>query len=318
MEDAAKGLIRAMCLFAAWEYPPTRAEWMAGAGCETCNVSRREVGMPTESSAKRVALEEMEKAIQKLINNHVVIELRGRIIFSGQNALIEEHEKREVLFARKFRRSRWVTRWLAMFGGVKFVALCNTTARAHADENSDLDFFVIAKRGRVWQTRLWATLPFRLLGWRPRADRAVRDAVCLSFFIDEDAFDLSPLMLPDDDPDFRHWFLSFLPLYDDGVGEIFWRANKAITNQHPFALPWIVNPDARIKKSFARFPSFAFLEPFARALQTHFMNQEIAARMNRNTTVVVNDHVMKFHVHDGRAAYRERYVELRNRYEVSF
>ncbi len=38
--------------------------------------------------------------------------------------------------------------------------------------------------------------------------------------------------------------------------------------------------------------------------------------MNRDTTVVVNDHVLKFHVRDGRAAYRERYVELCKRYEV--
>ncbi len=239
MDDAAKGLLRALCLFAVWEYPPTSGEWMTG--LETCNV-------------KRVTSEEINGAIQELKNNNLVVEKRGRVVFAGKETLIEEHEKREALFARKIRRARRVARWLAWFGGVKFVALCNTASRAHADENSDLDFFVIAKRARVWQTRLWAALPFRLLGWRPRADRAVRDAVCLSFFVDEDALDLAPLMLPDDDPDFRHWFLSFLPLYDDGAGETFWNANHVITEQHPFAPPWIVNPDARVDKPRIRFP----------------------------------------------------------------
>lgn len=269
-------------------------------------------------NVKRVTSEETERAMRELINDGTVVEQRGRVTFAGQDALIEEHEKREALFARKIRRARRVARWLASLAGVRFVALCNTTSRAHARDEGDLDFIVIAWRGTLWQTRGWGTLPFRLMGLRPRKDRIIRDAVCLSFFLDDASLDLSSLMLPDDDPDFRHWFLNFLPLYDDGIGKYFWNANRAITQQHPFALPWVVSPDLRVRTPWLRLPMLSFLEKFARRLQERALPSAIKSRMNQDTTVIVNDHVLKFHVHDGRTSFREKYRILCEQYGVSF
>lgn len=307
MENASRGLLRALCLFAAWDYPPTRPEWIAGYD-RGAHISYR-------ASAERPLIG-VAGAARELIEQGVVLERRGRVTFAGQETLIEEHERREALFARKIRRARRVAQWLAALVGVRYVALCNTTSRAHADEDGDLDFIVITQRGTLWQTRGCGTLPFRLMGLRPRTDRPVRDAVCLSFFLDETVLDLSALMLSDDDPDFRHWFLNFLPLYDDGVGSEFWNANRAITDQHPFALSWTINPDFRVRTPWLRLPMPKWLEAFARHLQMHALHSEIRLRMNQDTTVVINDHLLKFHVHDGRAAFRERYRLLCGQYGV--
>ncbi len=303
MDDASSGLLRALCLFSAWEYPPTRVELIAGY-------------QHVSDSTNHKSVIEMDRASQGLIDSGRMIERRGRITFAGKESLVEKHERREALFARKIRRARRVARWLAALAGVRFVALCNTTSRAHADEDGDIDFFIIARRGTLWQTRAWGTLPFRIMGVRPRTERHIRDAVCLSFFLDDTALDLSSLMLADDDPDFRHWFLNFLPLFDDGIGEAFWHANHAITDRHPFALPWVINPNLHVRMPFFRLPMPSWLERSARLMQECAMATEIRERMNQDTTVVVNDHVLKFHVRDGRATFRDRYRFLCRSYGV--
>ncbi len=241
---------------------------------------------------------------------------RGRFVFQGREPLIQEHEIRERLFSRKLRRARRVAKWLSRLQGVRFIAICNTTAMAHADEAGDLDFFIVVREGSLWQTRGWAALPFKLLGLRPTTT-FVRDAVCLSFFVDDVSLDLSNVALKGDDVYLRHWFLSLLPLYDDGIGKTLWETNEALRQRHTRAQPWIMHPELCIRKSLLRLPFFSFLDPYARRLQIPRLSPDISASMNQGTNVVVNEHVLKFHVQDGRLAIRQAYEERCQRYGIA-
>lgn len=301
MDAIQAGWMRALCFHDAWGYPPTRSEWLNG-----FDVGAHGHAPDADTS----------EALENLFRRGTFIESRGRVFFPGREALIVEHEKREGLFPRKIRRARRVAKWLASLGGVRFVALCNTTALAHARDEGDLDFFVLTKRGALWQTRGWAALPFKLMRARPGARGSDRDAVCLSFFADEDALDLAPLMLKEDDPYFRHWFLSLLPLFDDGVSEALWKANAQMTQRHPLAKPWIVSPDLEVKRPFVRIPFFSALESLARHFQERVFSPAIKQMMNRDTRVAVNDRVLKFHVEDGRERFREASRDRCLRYEV--
>ncbi len=248
--------------------------------------------------------------------SHLVL-TRGRLTFPGREVLVEEHERRERLFPRKIRRARKVAKFLAGLSGVRFVALCNTTALAHARDEADLDFFVITRAGTIMQTRGWATLRYKMSGARPGTGASDRDAVCLSFFIDDCALDLSPLMLPGDDPYFRHWFLSLLPLFDDGISSELWRANAAILSQHPHARPWIMNEDLRVARPWWRLPALRPFEPLATRLHTRLISPTLRKMQNLDTRVVVNAHVLKFHADDGRERFREAYRKTRERYGLA-
>lgn len=305
MDQAASGLLRALCFHDAWGYPPTRVEWIASF----------DVG--TQGVQPSVDVATATQAVNDLILQGSAIEFRGRVVFPGKESLIGEHEKREAFFPRKLRRARRVAAWLSRLSGVRFVALCNTTALSHARDGGDLDFFVVTKHGTLWQTRGWATLPFKLLGRRPRTDGEVSDAVCLSFFVDDAALDLSALQIPDDIY-FRHWFLSLLPLFDDGISGELWKANVAITERHPFARPWVANPEVSRNRPHVRLPSSRYLDPAARRLQTRAFSTAIKSSMNQDTRVVVNDHVLKFHTEDGRVRYREEYGRQCKQYGVAF
>lgn len=48
------------------------------------------------------------------------------------------------------------------------VALCNSRAMGEAEENSDIDLFIIAKKGNLWTARLIVTFLTALLNVRRR------------------------------------------------------------------------------------------------------------------------------------------------------
>jgi hypothetical protein len=164
---------------------------------------------------------------------------------------------------------------------------------------------------------LYATLPFKILGIRPKPGASELDAVCLSYFVDDSHLDLASHMLEQDDPYFRHWFLSLLPLYDDGVSTDLWKANAAILARHPAANPWIPNADLRIHPYTLRLPWFAGMERLAKWVQFKAFSAPIKQAMNKDTRVIVNDHVLKFHVDDGREKFRQAYRDICTKYGIA-
>lgn len=247
--------------------------------------------------------------IEQLLRSGRILAHAGRLVFpETADAILHQMRRRDPLQPRKRRRARRVAAWLARLSGVRYVAIANTTALGYARDEGDLDLFVIVRAGSIWITRLLGALPFRLLGMTPRPGNE-RDAVCLSYFIADDALDLSAHMLEGDDPYFRHWFLSLLPLFDDGISTRLWDANVSIRSRHPSAQSWIISPDLAVRARRIRIPAPHWLESFARWAQLRWFPRTIRERMNRDSTVIVNDHALKFHVTDGREEYRRIYAD---------
>jgi hypothetical protein len=302
MLPAAEGVLRALCFHDAWGYAPTEAELIAGTDVG-------ETGIP-------VTRTEAWAALGDLVSAGRVRRERGRITLAGRESLVALHEEREALFPKKWRAAYRVARWLRRLEGVRFVALCNTTALLHGRSESDLDFFVVAKAGTVWQVRAWGALPYALSRRRPSETGAVPDAVCLSFFVDDAALDLSRFLLPNGDPYFRYWYASLLPLVDDGVSRDLWYANASwFLRHHPLAEPWV--PGMALPSSRFSLPMPSALEGVARRLQERAFSPAIRGAMNRDSRVVVDAHVLKFHVEDGRESFREAFRKTCTVYGVA-
>lgn len=258
---------------------------------------------------------ECASARDALIAEGVIEAQGGRVARRGSmEGFMQRLHDADVTFPRKLRRACRVARHLARIADVRFVALVNTTALGAARNASDLDFFVIVRDGKIWSTRLLSATPYRIFGRLAHRD-AAPDAVCLSYFISDAGLDLSSHMLTSasaasaspDDPYFRYWFLSMLPLFDDGVSRELWEQNGAIREHHRIARPWILSPDIAVRVPRVRFSLPHFFEPLARKMQMRWFPPRIRDRMNTDTTVIVNDRVLKFHVDDGREKYRGEY-----------
>jgi hypothetical protein len=284
-------LLRTLAFHETWNHAPTIAEWIA-----------------TLEFDESVPRDDAWMEVRRLLEEGIVLERFGRCVFPESASRIEEQRLNELFAPRKRRTAYRVASWLACLSGVRFVALCNTASLGHARDESDLDFFVITRAGMLMQTRALAALPFKLLGRRPGA-KDERDAVCLSYFVSDADLSLRDHMLTPDDPYFRYWFLSLLPLYDDGVSTSFWNENSEITKRHPFAASWHVPPDFCVRVPGFRIPTIRALESFADRAQRHTFPSTIREHMNRDTRVIVNDRVLKMHVVDGREDYRQKYQE---------
>ncbi len=289
------GIERTLTFLEVIGYAPTRAELM----------HLLETGHGAEMSAKAFL-----ETVSAMLAQGVLIEDSGRIGFTETvKPIIREIRNRDSFQPRKRRRAVKVAKYLAMLPTVRFVALANTTALGHARDFGDLDFFVVVKRGSLWRTRLLAVLPFKLLDLLPDGDR-VRDAVCLSYFVADDALDVSKHRLTNDDPYFRYWFLSLLPLYDDGVSKELWEANQSVRARHPQAQRWMTPLDLAVVKPRVRLVAPAFFERMAEKVQRKWFPKALREVMNQDTRVMVNDQVLKFHVDDGREKFRNEYYRL--------
>jgi len=65
-------------------------------------------------------------------------------------------------------RHRLTLHLLELFPQILLVALCNSRAMGEADENSDIDLFIIAKKGNLWTVRFIVTALTSMLGVRRR------------------------------------------------------------------------------------------------------------------------------------------------------
>lgn len=66
-------------------------------------------------------------------------------------------------------RYQWYIFLLSKISSLRMVALCNSRATGEANENSDIDLFIIAQSGKIWTTRFWATFWASILGIRRRS-----------------------------------------------------------------------------------------------------------------------------------------------------
>ncbi len=235
----------------------------------------------------------------------------------GREGTVAERRLRYRSAERKFRRARRFAGFLARLPSVRFAAVCNSLSLSHAADGSDIDLFVVARPGTVWATRLIAAGVLAALGLRPEEGNE-RDRLCLSFLVSENALDLSGLKLPVDDAYLPYWVATLLPLYDaGGLLKRLIAANSWIRRRIPgvrlqdYAQGRQIEPRRPIAPLL---PAFRLFDTAARDFQSRLFPERIRRLMNRDTRVVVNDDILKFHVDDRREAvtraFRERLAAL--------
>lgn len=300
MQDSLRSaILRTLAFQASWHYAPTGLQlflWL-DAGEE-----RR---LPD-------SFQEFNLQLDSLLEENLVAENHNRLALCAHQSIIKTGKDNELFNPRKLKKARFVASYLRLLPWVRAICLCNTAALGQSKGQSDLDFFIICKAGSIWRTRFLSALPFKLFGARPGESGV--DPVCLSFFITDNSLDLTSYTLNEDDPYFRYWFLSLLPLYDDGVLSRFWLENNNLRGRHPNAKPWAALDKGPFSAQTSILPTTktqpSFLEKRLRQIQSVRFPKELADMANQDTRVIINDNVLKFHVTDNRFRFRSTYQQI--------
>jgi len=194
----------------------------------------------------------------------------------GRRDLLDQRRRREIA-SRELLIS--FTRPLAAITRLPFVrmvALSGSLAHLNADDDADLDLFIITTPGRVWSVALTTLLLARLLGWRKR--------LCLNYLVSQRALLVGPA-----DLFCANQIVHLQPLSDVPTYATFLHANRFIERFYPnftargtFVLP---SQDERIE------PSLAFRT--ARRILERLLDWTIAAPYERLCRYVYARHLRR-------------------------
>lgn len=105
-------------------------------------------------------------------------------VLRGRRDLVDVRRAREGVSRTLLAATRRPLALVAYMPFVRMAALSGSLAHLNAEDNADLDLFVITAPGRVWSVTLTTLVIARLLGWRRR--------LCLNYVVSERALMVSP------------------------------------------------------------------------------------------------------------------------------
>ena len=90
-----------------------------------------------------------------------------------------------------WRRARVVAFWLQLAPFVRMIGLNGSLARGAAKKTSDIDFFIVIKKNRIWTGRMLVSFMVELSGYR-RTDKKIAGMICLNRYQTDDYLEIFP------------------------------------------------------------------------------------------------------------------------------
>lgn len=238
----------------------------------------------------------------------------GVVTLAGREELAQVRREKYDHTETKWKRVKPFLRILSWLPGVSAIWLCNAMGWGNARHESDIDVAIIAQPGRIWTARFFSALAMKLLRQRP-GEQAQSKAICLSFYMTEDALDLSSYQLDNRDMAFAFWAANMYPVWDpQNVYARYRRANGWLSRYYAQPQWTRSNP----KRQFAQSRPERFLktvlnwispERLLKKWQLNNLPKDIKRLANEDNRVVLSDTILKLHTNDNRAeqnaAWRE-------------
>lgn len=248
-----------------------------------------------------------------------ILEKDGFFYIKNREHVITLRQGRIVTVEKKMKIAMRAIKILRMIPYVRSVFVCNTLAGHVPGENSDIDVFIIIKKGHMWYARFLSNVILKLV--RMRTGKEMKDKICLSFFMSDSHLNMFALQLPKPDIYMMYWILQLIPVYDpDDLYRSIMRANIWVKEYIPHGIVsyqgsqrWTVQDTKRslvIKNFLSRFFSTKKYEMRLKHIQHKRINQVYGHVGNLpDTRVIISDHILKFHENDRRQEFYDEWMK---------
>jgi hypothetical protein len=142
------------------------------------------VEMEIRSPLGRSNLQTLGNIVETLESDELknrVEEFRGFYFLRGQKDLVAKRIQNDKNSIMKFEIAEKAAKWLRFAPFVRMIAVTGTLAMKNCEKNSDIDFFVVLEKGRIFTGRLLVTLIVHILGKR-RYEKKITNRICLNYF----------------------------------------------------------------------------------------------------------------------------------------
>lgn len=301
-KDQQKSILTTVIFFDLFDYPLTELEiWKF---------------LYAPQPKEKISLSDIKKQLPKIA---AIRAKDGFYFLKGREEIINIKHSRYSESFNKFKKAMRAAKIFSLLPFIQLIAIGNFIPSNNTKKEGDIDFFIITKKNRVWLTRFILATLSQILGWRP-TKKNKKDKICLTFFISEDSLNLQKISLLDD-VYLHYWLATLYPLYNmEGVYEKFVAENGWIGK---FLPNWTeISPSQKRKitkrrKCFlASFFDFTFLEKLSKKTQLKIMPENLKVMANKDSRVVLNDSMLKFHDQDRRKEYRDRFYKKIKEYKI--
>lgn len=184
---------------------------------------------------------EVELALHDLLSTFTIFKLDEFYSIKNNYSIIKRRNDGNRKANQLLATAEKVSSLLSKFPYIRGIGISGSLSKNFADENSDIDFFIITKRNRVWITRTFLYLLLRV------AMVLKKDHLfCINYFIDEDQ-----LVIEEKNIYTATEIVTLLPMYGSEIMNKFFSAN-AWTKEYL--------PNNYLRVSTAKSNRFSFLK----------------------------------------------------------
>ncbi|MFH0857311.1 MAG: hypothetical protein V1848_01025 [Candidatus Magasanikbacteria bacterium] len=301
-----KAIIDTLSYFDIFHYPLTREELFSFLWKESGKVH------------KSYFFEELSHLVEK----QEIGEKNGLYFLLGSENATESRMEKEWILHEKIKRAQRAVQILQYIPYIRAVFLCNQFFISTRNE-SDIDVLIITQPRRIWMVRFFSLFFMGLLRMRIKKGKE-KNKICLSFFVTEDSLNFSSLALPEKDIYLAYWIVNLVPLMDPHT--LYQRILKENKYWLKHFLPnireeYMFHPLLRVKENFIIkyiriFFERGWRDGYGDLVQEQMMEmQKKKLEMNNllkdreDKSIVVNDHMLKFHGNDRRLFYKNEWIK---------
>lgn len=255
---------------------------------------------------EKISKEQLKKELSRLSSK--VIQRDGFYCFVGREHIIKKREKREVISNKKTRIVEKIIFFLRFIPTVRLIGVSGALAMRNAQDEDDIDLFIIAQKNRLWTTRLVLLMFLELLGVRRKRDeREAADKVCLNMLVDEFF-----ICLPKDKRDLysAHEVVQMLPVFERfNTYKRFIQANLWVKKFLPNSVRHGITRNTTRNHAESYFSVFLRLVLFGSAMEFLAKKAQLWYMRKHQTTELISDSMLAFHPFN----YREKILEEYNK-----
>ena len=165
---AESSILRLLMYFDVFQYPLLQSEVI------------QLLSPPNQTSAA------IQEAVDSLVSNKMILREKGFLRIREDSSCIKRRIKGNIEAERYFKKAKSIAGILSSFPFVRSVMLSGSLSKGYMDEGSDVDFFIITEKGRLWLCRSLLAFARKLL------PGSLKKYCCINYFIDT-----SSLAIPD-------------------------------------------------------------------------------------------------------------------------
>jgi hypothetical protein len=242
------------------------------------------------------------------------------------NARITEHQGFYMLKGREHlaltRKKKWLhakpfIRLLSSLPFVRAIWLSNSMGWNNAQRTSDIDLIIVTTAKHIWTARFFTTALMKLFRQRPGQQRPSK-AICLSFYMTEEALNLKPLQQSGHDIHFAYWCAQVYPVTGYNLFKRYAQSNPWLHDYFQ-SLQWTIptplrsfeiSPVERFTQAILELLTYPqFIEHALRRLQYRLFPNILREMANRDTRVMLNQNILKLHTNDRRKDVRDSFED---------